>query len=320
VSYLLLALGISMLIASGAALVTGASNIAARHNVSPTVIGLTLVAFGTSLPELAVNLSAAVSGNPGLSVGNIFGSNIANIGLVLGAAAALQGFGVESQIMRREIPLLLLISAIVAVLASDGWLRGTKGVIDRGDATVLLLLLCVFLYVNVRDILSGRADDPLMRQASDRGQRRLSRLNYLYIAAGIPGLWLAADLTVENAVVIATRWGVPELIVGLTVIAVGTSLPELVTSILAALRREASLAVGNVVGSNIINVLFILPATALVAPLPLNDESLPDIWVCLGFTALLALFAFTSRMRLQRWEGATLVVLYLLFIVWRIAW
>ena len=316
-SYLLFTLGIGLLIVSGAALVEGASNIAARHNVSPALIGLTLVAFGTSLPELAVNLSAVNSGNPELSVGNIFGSNIANMGLVLGACVAVQAFRVESQIIRRELPLLLLISAIATVLAGDGTLRDEPAYFDRADALVLLLLLLVFIYGNLRDILKSRADDPLLRQASARGRRRLHRRNFLYIGLGIPGLWFAGQITVNNAVLIAQAWDVPQAVIGLSILAVGTSLPELVTSIAAALRGEASLALGNVVGSNLINLMFILPATALVMPLPLAQGSLLDILACLVFTALVTLFAYTSNLRLSRWEGAVLLLGYLVFLGWR---
>jgi cation:H+ antiporter len=318
-SYLLFIAGIGLLILSGAALVEGASNIAARHNVSPALIGLTLVAFGTSLPELAVNVSAVNSGKPGLAVGNIFGSNIANIGLVLGTCVALRGFTVESRIIRREIPLLLLISAIVTVLAGDGTLRDEAGYLDRGDALVLMLLLLIFIYTNIWDMLQVSNDDPLLTQASARGRRRLRKRNLAYIAGGAVGLWLAGSLTVENAVFIAQDWGVPETIIGLSILAIGTSLPELVTAVAAALRGEASLALGNVVGSNLMNVLFILPSTALLQPLPLENGSLLDILCCLAFTALLALFAYTSQLRLSRWEGAVLLAGYFGFIAWRYA-
>lgn len=316
-TYVLLSLGLGLLILSGAALVEGASNIAARYGVPPAIIGLTVVAFGTSLPELAVNLSAVRSGNPGLGMGNIFGSNIANLGLVLGACVALRGFAVESQIMRRELPLLLLISMIVTVLASDRMLVGEGSGLDRGDAIVLLLLLSLFLYINITDILRHRPEDELMLQASSRGEKRLQKRHIFYILLGIPGLWLAGEITVENAVQIALSLGVPEVLVGLSVIAVGTSLPELVTSVAAALRGQASLALGNVVGSNLLNVLFILPVTALPGALPVSQENLVDIWAALLFTALVALFAFTSRLRLSRWEGVVLLVGYLVFVGWR---
>jgi cation:H+ antiporter len=316
-TYVLLSLGLGLLILSGAALVEGASNIAARYGVPPAVIGLTVVAFGTSLPELAVNLSAVRSGNPGLGMGNIFGSNIANLGLVLGACVTLRGFAVESQIMRRELPLLLLISMIVTMLASDRMLVGEGSELDRGDAIVLLLLLSLFLYINITDILRRHPEDALMRQASSRGEKRLQKRHIFYILLGIPGLWLAGEITVDNAVKIALSLGVPEVLVGLSVIAVGTSLPELVTSVAAALRGQASLALGNVVGSNLLNVLFILPITALPGALPVSEENIVDIWAALLFTALVTLFAFTSRLRLSRWEGVVLLVGYLLYVGWR---
>ena len=316
-TYILLIAGLGLLILSGTLLVDGASNVAARHNVSPSIIGLTLVAFGTSLPELAVNVTAVSGGNAGLSIGNIFGSNIANVGLVLGVTVLIRGFNVESQIMRREIPLLLLVSAIVVVLSNDGLLRGGPLYLDRGDGLVLLLLFLLFIYINLSDILIDHADDPLLVQASARTHVLSSRRNYLYIATGIPGLWLGGELTVDSAIEIASTYGLSEVVIGLSVVALGTSLPELVTSITAVLRHQTSLALGNVVGSNLINMLFILPVTTLIQPLPVNGASVIDIWMALAFAVLATLFAFTAHLRLSRWEGGVLVLGYCAYIIWR---
>ncbi len=316
-TYILLLAGISVLIFSGILLVDGASNVARRHNVSPAIIGLTLVAFGTSLPELAVNVSAAMAGNTGLSTGNIIGSNLANLGLVLGVAVLIRGFNVESQIMRREIPLLLLVSAVVVIMSNDGLLRGVPLVLDASDSLILLLLFMLFIYINLTTILIDRADDPLLVEASTRTHVLFSRRNYVYIAAGIPGLWLGGELTVSSAEQIASQLGLSDVIIGLTVVAVGTSLPELVTSILAALRHQTALALGNVVGSNLVNMLFILPVTALISPLPVDGASVIDIWMSLAFATLVAIFAFTKKLRLSRWEGGVLLGGYLVYIGWR---
>ncbi|MEP5765644.1 MAG: calcium/sodium antiporter [Halieaceae bacterium] len=316
-TWLLLSAGLALLMFSGGLLVEGASNIAARHQVSPAIIGLTLVAFGTSLPELAVNVSAVSQGSTDLSLGNIFGSNIANLGLVLGAAVAVRGFRVESEVMRWEIPLLLLVSAIAVVLAGDGTLRGEQPTLDRSDAIVLLLLFLMFIYINLTNILIDSHDDPLLEQASGRAPDRYQKRHYAYVMAGIPGLWLGGELAVDSANELARSFGVSEAVIGLAVLAVGTSLPELVTSIAAALRRQTALAVGNVIGSNLFNTLFILPVTALIHPLPISPPSLLDIWTSLLFTVVMGIFAFSAKLRLSRVEGWILLLGYLGYVSWR---
>lgn len=316
-TWILLFAGLAILLVSGTLLVDGASNIALRLRVPPAVIGLTLVAFGTSLPELAVNLSATSAGSPELSLGNIFGSNIANIGLVLGVAVAIKGFRVEGQIMRREIPLLLLITAMALVIALDGVLKGMSPTLDRGDAVVLLLLFLMFIYINMTDILQDRHEDPLLEQATGRAPGGIKARHYLYVVVGIPGLWFGGDLTVVNAEKIALGFGLSKTLVGLSVVAIGTSLPELVTSITAALRGESDLAVGNVIGSNLVNTLLILPVSALVTPLPIGPGALMDIWTSLLFTVIMGIFAFSARQRFSRVEGWLLVIGYFYYIFWR---
>jgi cation:H+ antiporter len=316
-TWLLLAAGITILVVSGGLLVDGASNIALRLRVPPAVIGLTLVAFGTSLPELAVNISATTSGSPELSLGNIFGSNIANLGLVLGAAVAIRACRVEGQIMRREIPLLLMITAIALVVSLDGVLRGIEPQLDRADAVILMLLFLMFIYINLSDILAGRSEDPLLEQASGRVRTSVEPRHYLFVLIGIPGLWLGGELTVVNAEKIALGFGISKTLIGLSVVAVGTSLPELVTSVTAALRGESDLAIGNVIGSNLVNTLFILPISALIVPLPIGPGPLIDIWTCLLFTVIMGIFAFSARQRLSRVEGWFLLVTYGLYIYWR---
>lgn len=313
----LLLAGLAILVVSGGLLVDGASNIALRFRVPPAAIGLTLVAFGTSLPELAVNLSATTGGDPELSLGNIFGSNIANLGLVLGTAVAIRGFRVEGQMLRREIPLLLMITAIVLVVALDGVLRGSKPYLDRGDALVLLLLFMMFIYINMTDIFRGDVEDPLLQQASGRAPSEFRSKHLLLVVIGIPGLWLGGELTVDNAEKLALGFGVSKTLVGLSVVAVGTSLPELVTSVTAALRGESDLAIGNVIGSNMVNTLFILPVSALVVPLPIEPGSMIDIWTCLLFTVVMGIFAISARQRFSRVEGWFLAICYFGYIAWR---
>ena len=314
---ILLLVGLTVLVFSGTLLIDGASNIAARHRVPPAVIGLTLVAIGTSLPELAVNVSATTSGAPELSLGNIFGSNIANLGLVLGAAVAIRGFRVEGQIMRREVPLLLLITAIVLAVAGDGLLRGVSPVLDRGDAVILLLLFLMFIYINLTEFLAGKPDDPLLAQAEGRAPDAYRGRHYLYVALGIPGLWLGGELTVTNAESLALAMGISKTLIGLSVVAVGTSLPELVTSVTAALRGESDLALGNVLGSNLVNTLFILPISAFILPLEIGAGAMLDIWTCLLFTVIATIFAFSASQRFSRVEGWLLILGYFFYVAWR---
>jgi cation:H+ antiporter len=316
-NFVYLSAGLGLLIFSGILVVDGASNIAKRHGISPGVIGLTLVAFGTSLPELAVNISAVNSGETGLSIGNILGSNLANLGLVLGFAVCIRSFNVDSAIMRREIPLLMLVTAVLVVITNDGLLRGANLHVDRSDALVLLLLLLIFIYINLTEILSDQSDDELLAQATESTKLLFGQRDYLFIVAGIAGLWLGGTLTVNNALLIAQQFGVSQTVIGLTVVAIGTSLPELVTSITAALRRQAALALGNVIGSNLVNTLFILPVTALVRPLPIAEDSVIDIWAVMIFTVAVAVFSFSSQRRFSRWEGALLLAGYIGFMSWR---
>lgn len=315
--FILLVAGLGLLLVAGTLLVDGAANLATRLHVPPVVLGLTLVAFGTSLPELAVNISASRSGNTALSLGNIFGSNIANLGLVLGAALLIRSVSVESAVMRREIPLLLLTSAVAVVLASDGWLRGTPLQIDRADSLILLLLFLIFVYVNLSDILTQRDDDPLMQQAAEIPISRRGNRDYLYIGLGIIGLPLGASLVVDNATTIAFHLGVSQAVIGLSLVAVGTSVPELVTSMIAASRNQGALAVGNVVGSNLINTLLILPISAQLAVLPIDSGAALDIWISLLFTVALCVLALFTKLRLNRAHGVILLVAYFSYIGWR---
>jgi len=314
---LLLAGGITLLVFSGKLLVDGASQIAMRFKVPPAIIGLTLVAFGTSLPELAVNVSAVSSGSPDLALGNVFGSNIANIGLVLGITVAIQGLRVEGNIMRREIPLLLMVSAIAVVLALDGMLRGGAPQIDRSDAVVLLLLFLMFIYINLSNILADQPDDPLLTQAIGRAPDATQSRHVLYVLAGIPGLWLGGEITVSAATTLARGVGISEAVIGLTVVSLGTSLPELVTSVTAALKKQTDLAIGNVIGSNLVNTLLVIPVSAMIAPLTINPGSLLDIWTSLLFTVVMGIFAFSARLRLSRVEGWLLLAGYIYYITWR---
>lgn len=291
-------------------LVEGASSLAARLNVPRLVIGLTIVAFGTSAPELVVNLVASVEGRPALVLSNVIGSNVLNILLILGVAALFRDLAVQSSTTWSEIPLALLSALVVLVLANDGVLEGRSfSEVSRIDGLVLLGFFLVFMAYTVNLLLRGGAeeDPPLKLYSIGR--------SFLMIIGGLLLLMLGADLIVDSAVTVATRLGVSERLIGLTIVSAGTSLPELVTSIVAARKGNSDLAIGNVVGSNLFNAFFILGASAVVAPVPLVPGANLDLLVNLGASSLLFLFVFTgSGRRIDRREGLAFLVLYAIYL------
>jgi cation:H+ antiporter len=311
-SIALLTLGIALLLAGGTALVRGASGIAAGAGVSPLVIGLTVVAFGTSAPELVVNVIGALRAETDIAFGNVAGSNLANLGLVLGASALLTPIVLDGTLIRRELPLLLLGTSILLVLTLDEPLRQRPAVIDRSDGAVLLLVFTIFLYVTIVDVLRRRRD-PLLRDALERSPAARSSTGsaVLLTLAGVVGLTGGGQLTIDHGSILAARTGVPPTVIGLFVVAVGTSLPELVTSIVAATRREADLCVGNVVGSNLFNSLFVLPISALIHPLPVPRGGVGDLVLSFLFAAALLPIFYFGRTRMSRGAGAMLVTAYL---------
>jgi len=315
-----LMVGMAALLAGANALVTGSSQLARGFGVSELVIGLTVVAFGTSAPELAVNGLAALAGDSAIAFGNIVGSNIANIGLIVGVAALIRPLPIHSSLLRRDLPMMLLAALVALFMGLDTRAPG-PGVFDRREGFALLLLFAVFLGYNVVEVAARRGADALTLEAEQAahgwGVRSLAWAVTL-AAMGLTGLVIGGHLVVTNAVSLADRLAIPETIVGLTVVAVGTSLPELVTSLVATWKGQADLAVGNVVGSNIFNLLFILGATAVVAPVPVPQGGALDLEVMTGLSiALLA--ACMTRTIVERWEGGVLLLLYAVYLAARAA-
>jgi len=308
-----LAAGLVLLVAGGRGLVSGAGGLARDLGVSPLVIGLTVVAFGTSAPELAVNAIAAMRGSGEVAFGNLVGSNLANIGLVVGAAAIVRPLTIQSIVITREIPMMLLASLAALVMAMDG-LRGDATLeFDRSDALLLFLFFGVFLYYTVGDTLRSRPQDTFVDQLEKRRLRRFHSLGtqLALILGGLVGLTAGGHLTVEGAVGIAEALEIPKSIIGLTVIAVGTSLPELSTSIIAARRGETDLAVGNIVGSNIFNLLFVLGVSAAIHPVPVPDGGLLDLSAAVVMAGMLWIVcsAYGGR-RVTHAEGWLLIASY----------
>jgi cation:H+ antiporter len=299
-------LGLGLLGFGGDLLVRGAVGIAATLGVSPLFTGLVLVGFGTSTPELATSVDAALRGSPGIAAGNVIGSNIANILLILGVTALILPIPAEPRSFRRDAPVLAL--ATLAACAAVLW-----GGVGRLQGLAFLAMLAAYLGWTYR-LERRRQDEPAQLHAEEgallQAPGRTLRSALVLAVGGFAAILVGADLLVDASIGIASALGIPESVIGLTVIAVGTSLPELATSIVAALRRQTDIALGNVIGSNIFNVLGILGATAVVVPMEFGATPLAtDAWILLGVTALLLLFAL-SRARIVRLEGAAFLALY----------
>jgi cation:H+ antiporter len=315
-------LGILLLIGGGAALVAGASQIATRHGISPMIVGLTIVAFGTSAPELVINVLGALQGQSELAFGNVIGSNIGNLGLVLGLAAMFGAIDLKGQVVRREVPLLLLITTIIIVMALDGVFEGLPAHIGRSDALVLLLLFGIFLYITVQDFVRDRRGDPLMAdiEANPIIRARTEGKRYwLMMGLGFLLLFIGGEVTITNSVDMAEKLGVSTAVIGLFVVAIGTSMPELVTSIIAAMRRESDLALGNIIGSNLFNSMIVLPASGLAAPVTVPSGGVLDLVFSWLLAAVLIPVFFLGKARLSRRYGLLLVLVYLSYAVVRVA-
>lgn len=311
-----LVIGLLLLIGGGALLVQGASQLATRVGISPMTVGLTIVGFGTSAPELVVNLFAAAQGQTELALGNLVGSNISNLGLVLAAAALLLPLEMQGSVVRREVPLLLLGTTIITVMSLDRLLEGQPPRVGRSDAIILGLVFGIFVYVIALDVIRMRNEDALLDDIRANplvAREEVGRFWWLQISSGLALLAVGAHWTVSGAVEIAAMTGVSTTKVGLFIVALGTSAPELVTSIIAAVRRESDLAVGNLLGSNIFNSLFILPVTALVAPITVPSGGVWDLVVSWLFTAALIPIFFLGRSRLGRTSGALLIIGYVVY-------
>ncbi len=314
--------GLVLLLGGGEALVRGAAGLARRLGISPAIVGLTVVAFGTSAPELVVCLFAARDGTPGIAFGNIVGSNIANVGLLLGLTAMFRPFIVHSNLVMRELPMMLLASVAAAALFLDGALHGGEADgLHAGDGLMLALFFSVFIYYTASDVLRSRNTDTLLKETGDvPGADSKSSVGtlLLFVIVGAVGLAWGGNLMVAAATSVARSLGVADVVIAATVVAVGTSLPELATSILAAKRGEGELAVGNLVGSNIFNLLLVLGTTALVAPIPLPSGGGVDLAIMVGLAIILLPLCLANGRRVTRREGVLLVAIYGGFMAWQI--
>jgi cation:H+ antiporter len=312
--FLLIALGV-LLVSFGARwVVDGASSLAKRLNISDLVIGLTVVAFGTSAPELVVSVVAARNGTAEVALGNVIGSNIVNICVILGITAILSPLHIQRNTVWKEIPLSLLGVIVAFLLAGDVFLDGTaEAVISRSDGTVLLCFFAIYLYY----MYEVARQSPAFAAGKLESSPKPVWIAILLTVAGLTGLVFGGQFIVDAAVAVARGFGVSEAVIGLTLVSIGTSIPELATSIVAAMRGKADLAVGNIVGSNIFNVFLILGVSATVAPLPVGNISVVDFGVCILATLMMFIgcLVFTPRV-LYRMEGAAMLLLYFVYMGW----
>lgn len=307
----LFVVGLFLLVKGADWFVDAASAVARRFGVSPFFIGLTVVAFGTSAPELVVNLTSALSGSSDLALGNILGSNISNTLLILGLAAIIHPLVVARATSWKEIPLNLLAVLVLLVMSADSFLGGGASLLSRVDGIILLLCFVAFMAYSIA-----------LRTVDDEEEAPIPTIRgsvwrtALFIVIGLASLIVGGMWVVDGAVAIARAFGVGEAIIGLTVIAVGTSLPELVTSVVAAYKRRTDIAVGNIIGSNIFNILFVLGLTSTLTPLPVSGDLQNDMMVTAATALLLLVAVFTGkRYVLDRKIGFVFVTLYAVYLV-----
>lgn len=297
--YVFLIIGFILLIKGADIFVDGASSIAAKLKVPSLVIGLTVVSIGTSLPEAAVSISASLSGTNDISLGNVIGSNIFNLLVVIGISSAILPIITDMDILKRDMPITLAATAALFVMLIDGRL-------SRTDAILLLIFLATYMFMLIRNALLHRAEE-------SEEKKTLSWLkSVIFVILGAAAIIGGGQLVVNSAKTIASTLGMSETLIGLTVVAVGTSLPELVTSIVAARKGDSGIAMGNVVGSCIFNILFILGITGAITPMTASTAIFIDTGILIGISVLMMFFAYTKR-KTSRWEGCVSTLLYVAY-------
>lgn len=297
--------GLLALFFGGEGLIRGSASLSLRIGISPLVVGLTVVAFGTSSPELLVSLKAALMGNSTIALGNVIGSNIANIALILGLASIIRPLQVHANVIRREIPIMIGITILLIIFLLDNTLSFFEG---------LVFLILLFAYTVINIIISLKENKEIENEFEEGLKSKLNiPLSILFIVAGLTLLFVGADLFLKGAVALAKIFNVSDAVIGLTVVAVGTSLPELFTSIVATIKKESDIAVGNAVGSNIFNILSILGISALIVPINSNEMNYLDFGVMMAAALILLPLSYTG-FRINRLEGVLLLIGYVSYL------
>lgn len=315
-----LVLGLVLILSGANFLTDGASAIAKKFGISDLVIGLTVVAFGTSTPELVISIVASAQGSAPLAVGNVVGSNIFNILAIIGITAIVRPIMVKNSVMTTEIPMVILSSIILLVLGYTLTLDGTPNLVSRVEGILLLIFFILFMRYT---FATARHKNPDIADPAESTSANLSLpvwRSAVYVFGGLAALIWGGDKFVDGTTGIARALGVSDAVIGLTIVAVGTSLPELATSVVAAVKNEPGLAIGNVIGSNIFNVLLVLGTAAVVRPLPFDGISHTDLWVLLGASVIFFLFGWRFKRRcITRAEGAVMTACYVAYSAWLVA-
>ncbi len=289
-------------------LVSGAASLAKRIGISPLVIGLTIVSIGTSMPELVVSVKAAMSGQSAISIGNVLGSNFFNIGIILGMSALIYPLAVKRQLLKLDVPVMIFAALLFFLMFLDYKISHVEALI------FILLLLSYISYL----LFISKKNTTVEEEEEEIKQTKHWALDILFIGVGLLALVYGSDLLVVNATLIAGRLGMSEAMIGLTIVAVGTSMPELATSVVAAIKKRSDIAIGNVVGSNIFNVLLILGVAGLIQPISTPEINYVDGLFMIGISLLLWLF-MKAGSRIKRWQGAAFIAFYLIYFFIKIA-
>lgn len=303
---LLLIFGIVVVLKSADWLTNGAVGLATKLGISQIVIGLTIVAIGTSMPEFFVSIVSAIKGTPDLAVGNIVGSNIFNVLLIVGVAATVAPIAIQRATVRRDIPIAIVASIMLTFMMLDDN-------ISRIDALILFAAFIAFIWITLRNSKNDANEkDALTEKVIPTWK------SVLFIIFGLVGLVLGSNIFVDNASSLAHGWGISDAVIGLTIVAGGTSLPELATSAVAARKGDSGIAIGNVLGSNVFNILMILGLTGIISPMHIQNITYFDMAVMVISMALFWLFSFT-KLRVERWEGCVLIACFLGYITWLVS-
>jgi len=305
VEYLLLVVGFVLLIKGADFFVEGSSDIARLFKIPSVVIGLTIVAAGTSAPEAAVSITAGLAGSNDIALNNVIGSNLFNLLVVVGVCAAIKVFTADEIIFKRDLPICIGLTALLTVFLFDG-------VLNWVDGLILLVLFVAYIAMTVMHAMKHRT------QKDEEQKQRKWYLSLLFIAGGLAGVIFGGDLVVDSASQIALNLGMSEALVGLTIVALGTSLPELVTSITAARKGDSGMALGNVVGSNIFNLLLILGSSSVLSPIGTNPNTMVDILFCLGVTIFTFVAIALCKKKVNRPVGIAMVLLYIAYMIFAI--
>ena len=305
----MLVVGFVFLIKGADFFVDGSSSIAKKLRVPDIIIGLTVVAMGTSMPELVVSATSALGGSSDIAIGNVVGSNLINVLVILGLSSVIVPICVDNSVFKRDIPVLLLTAVAVPVIALLSKNADGGYMIGRIGGIILLVLFAGYLFLTIKAALDYRRAHADEADGEDEIKEKSWLKSILFTVGGAAVIIIGGDLSVDGAVAIANQLGLSEAVIGLTIVALGTSLPELVTSVVAARKGSSDIALGNIVGSNIFNALLILGTTAVIKPIPVPEASIINLFILLGVSIYLAITARTGK-KISRLEGATYLVIY----------